>query len=71
MHLSPREHRTEVSLSVGDMSVQRLHVSQQDASDEVSFFLNSMVSFFEDLSHVRIDFYKSWKYFDIFPVFFF
>lgn len=36
VHLSPREHRTELSLSVGDMSVQRLQVfSQSDDIDEV------------------------------------
>jgi hypothetical protein len=36
VHLSPREHRTELSLSVGDMSVQRLHVfSQVEDADEV------------------------------------
>uniref|UniRef100_A0A914C821 Vacuolar protein sorting-associated protein 13D n=1 Tax=Acrobeloides nanus TaxID=290746 RepID=A0A914C821_9BILA len=35
VHLSPREHRTELSLSVGDMSVQRLHVfSQVEDADE-------------------------------------
>jgi hypothetical protein len=30
--LSPREHRTEISLSVGDMGVQRLRIARQKTS---------------------------------------
>lgn len=34
--LSPREHRTEVMLSVGDMSVQRLRITPQEGKRMVS-----------------------------------
>lgn len=34
LQLSPREHRTEISLSVGDMSVQRLKVSPLNPEDK-------------------------------------
>lgn len=36
--LSPREHRTEVMLSVGEMSVQRLRIAAQELPKQVNKF---------------------------------